>query len=120
MPESHREYAQWTPQRLVRWADEFGPATRDLVETMLLGYVHPEHGFRPAFGIVGLSKRYGAERLERACARALRAGATNYASVKSILAKGLDALEAPEQEPLPILSHANVRGNDYYRKEANS
>ena len=119
MPESHREYAQWTPQRLVRWASEFGPATKDLVETILLAYVHPEHGFRPAFGIVGLSKRYGAERLERACARALRAGATNYTSVKSILAKGLDGLEDPREEPVSIPTHANVRGNEYY-KEAKS
>lgn len=120
MPESHREYAEWTPQRLVRWASEFGPATKDLIETMLLAYVHPEHGFRPAFGIVGLSKRYGAERLERACARALRAGATNYTSVKSILAKGLDGLESPQEEPLPIPSHANVRGNGYYKEETHS
>jgi transposase len=121
MPESHREYAEWTPQRLVRWAGEFGPATRDLIETMLLAYVHPEHGFRPAFGIVGLSKKYGAERLERACQRALRAGAINYTSVKSILAKGLDSLESPPpEEPVYLLSHANVRGNTYYKEETGS
>ena len=118
MPESHREHAQWTPQRLVRWASEFGPCTRELIETMLLAYVHPEHGFRPAFGIVSLSKRYGAERLESACARALRAGATNYRSVKSILEKGLDRLEVPKQEALPATHHANVRGPAYYKKEA--
>ena len=117
MPESHREHAAWTPQRLLGWAGEFGPATKELVETMLLAYVHPEHGFRPAFGIVSLSKRYGAERLERACARALRAKATNYSSVKSILAKGLDALETTEQEPAPAVAHANVRGPEYYKAE---
>jgi transposase len=117
MPESHREYAKWTPQRLMDWASEFGPSTRGLIETMLLSYVHPEHGFRSAFGIVSLSKQYGAERLERACARALRAGATNYKSVKSILAKGLDGLEMPQEEPLPVLDHANVRGSDYYKPE---
>jgi transposase len=118
MPESHREHAAWTPQRLAQWAGEFGPATRELIETMLLRYVHPEHGFRPALGIVSLSKHYGAERLERACARALRAGATNYASVKSILAKGLDGLELPRPEDPPVLVHANVRGPGYYEKEA--
>jgi transposase len=118
MPESHREHAAWTPQRLAQWASEFGPATRELIETMLLRYVHPEHGFRPAFGIVSLSKHYGAERLERACARALRAGATSYASVKSILAKGLDGLEVPKQEESPALVHANVRGPGYYEQEA--
>jgi transposase len=118
MPESHREHAQWTPQRLLGWASEFGPCTRELVEAMLLAYVHPEHGFRPALGIVSLSKRYGAERLERACARALRARATNYASVKSILAKGLDGLEPPPQETAPVLVHANIRGADAFRGEA--
>jgi len=119
MPESHREHAEWTPQRLLRWAGEFGPNTRELIEAMLLTYVHPEHGFRPALGIVSLSKRYGAERLERACARALRARATNYASVKSILAKGLDGLELPGTEEPPAPPHANVRGAGYYKAEAN-
>jgi transposase len=116
MPESHREQAEWTPQRVLTWASEFGPATRELIETMLLSFVHPEHGFRPAFGIVKLSNRYGAERLERACTRALRARATTYHSVKSILAKGLDVLEIPSQGPLPIVIHANLRGPDYYKQ----
>lgn len=116
MPQSHREHAAWTPQRLLGWASEFGPYTRELVETMLLTYVHPEHGFRPALGIVGLSKQYGAERLERACARALRARATNYSCVKSILAKGLDGLEPPSEET-PTPPHANVRGAGYYKGE---
>jgi hypothetical protein len=79
--------------------------------------VHTEHGFRPAFGIVGLSKRYGAERLERACARALRARATTYQSVKSILAKGLDALETTDDEAPSAPAHANVRGSAYYKEE---
>jgi hypothetical protein len=66
---------------------------------------------------VSLSKRYGAERLERACARALRARAANYQSVKSILAKGLDGLEIPHEEPSPVPTHENVRGSGYYTKE---
>lgn len=121
MPKSHLEHAQWTPQRLLGWVSEFGPCTRELVETMLLKYVHPEHGFRPAFGIVGLSSRYGAERLEKACARALRAKATTYSSVKSILAKGLDGLENPKdaQEATPV-AHVNVRGSGYYKPEVKS
>jgi transposase len=118
MPESHREYAEWTPQRLSRWASESGPCVGEFVQTMLLTYVRPEHGFRPAFGLIGLSKRYGHERLERACARALRAGATKYRNVKSILEKGLDQLdELPELAPDPVV-HENVRGADYFDKKA--
>jgi transposase len=117
MPESHREHAEWTPQRLSRWASESGPCVGEFVQTMLLAFVRPEHGFRPAFGLIGLSKRYGHERLERACARALRAGATKYSNVKSILEKGLDLLDAePEIIETPE-SHENVRGAEYFNKE---
>jgi len=128
MPESHREFAAWTPQRFATWAAESGPCVRKFVEIMLARYVHPEHGFRPAFGIIGLAKQYGDERLERACARALRADATRYSNVKSILEKGLDQLETQPQDDLkphvklqaeegapPV--HENVRGADYFKKE---
>ena len=27
MPESHRQYLEWTPERLIRWAEKTGPAT---------------------------------------------------------------------------------------------
>ena len=117
MPESHREYAEWTPQRLSRWASESGPCVGEFVQTMLLAYVRPEHGFRPAFGLIGLGKRYGHDRLERACARALRAGATKYSNVKSILERGLDLLDVlPEPAPDPIV-HENVRGADYFKEQ---
>jgi len=122
MPESHREHAAWTPQRLSRWASESGPCVGEFVQTMLLTYVRPEHGFRPAFGLIGLAKRYGHERLERACARALRAGATQYKNVKSILEKGLDqldelpSLDTPEPAPVPE-PHENVRGANYFDKK---
>lgn len=123
MPESHREYAEWTPARLSRWASESGPCVGEFVQTMLLTYVRPEHGFRPAFGLIGLSKRYGHDRLERACARALRAGATKYANVKSILEKGLDQLdELPSLETSETApdAHGNVRGETYFDKKARS
>jgi len=117
MPESHREFAEWTPQRLSRWASESGPCVGEFVQTMLLTYVRPEHGFRPAFGLIGLAKRYGHDRLERACAIALRAGATKYANVKSIIEKGLDLLDlVPETFEAPE-PHENVRGAGYFDKD---
>lgn len=115
MPESHQAHAQWTPQRLARWAAESGPCVRELVEQMLMKFVRPQHGFRPAFGLIGLSKKYGHERLERACARALRARATNYKSVKSILEKGLDQLDMPLETQSSPVAHDNVRGADYFK-----
>jgi transposase len=42
MPEAHRQYAQWTPQRLIDWAAKTGPATAATVEGILRSRAHPK------------------------------------------------------------------------------
>ena len=59
-------------QRIVAWAEQTGPATAELVEAILAARPHPEQGFRICLGIIRLADKYGTERLEAACARALR------------------------------------------------
>ncbi len=77
---------------------------------------HPEQGYRSCLGIMRLGKRFGDERLEAACTRALAASALSYRSVESILRHGLDRqpLPGPSPERVPR-AHENVRGPDYYR-----
>ena len=63
----------------------------------------------------GLSKRYGAERLDAACERALHVGARSYRHVASILKHGLDQIEAgDDNETAPVTEHRNLRGPGYY------
>lgn len=116
LPESHRRHLEWTPSRLIRWAEETGPATAQLVEGILQSRPHPEQGFRSCLGIFRLGRTYGSDRLEAACQRALALQAFSYRSVQSILKTGLDRqpLLTPVPEP-PVRDHANVRGADYYR-----
>jgi transposase len=115
MPSSHRAQAEWTPSRILAWAEETGPAVRDYCAVVLEQRRHPEHGFKSCLGILRLGKRYGSERLNAACARAHHAGSRTYRSVASILDKGLDRLpehnESADVAPIP---HDNVRGSDYY------
>jgi transposase len=73
MPKSHQDYAEWTPERLVRWAEKTGPKTAGVVETILRARPHPQQGFRACLGLMRLGKEYGPERLEAACNRALTA-----------------------------------------------
>lgn len=116
MPRAHRHYAEWTPRRLITWAEKTGPATAGVIAAILERRAHAQQGFRSALGIMRLAKGYGEERLEAACRRALRLGAFSYKSIESILRRGLDATPAPERaptEPAPI-EHANLRGPDYY------
>ena len=35
MPSAHRAHAEWTPSRLIRWAEKVGPATGELVARIL-------------------------------------------------------------------------------------
>jgi transposase len=48
-----------------------GPDAAVLVDVILRSRPHPEQGFRSCVGILRLVKRYGAERVDAACARAL-------------------------------------------------
>ena len=115
MPEAHRRHAAWTPGRVVAWAERTGPATADPVAAIMASRPHPEQGFRSSLGIMRLGRRYGDERLEAACARALAIRGHSYRSVESILKAGLDAVPLPGAEPgLTIGGPAYVRGPAYY------
>jgi len=116
MPPEHRRYAEWTPSRMIEWAGKTGPSTGLLAEKIIASRKFPEQGYRAVLGLMRLGRDYGADRLERACARGLRFGAASYTSVRSILAQGLDkqaaAESAEDQAVLPF--HENIRGGEYY------
>ena len=114
MPSSHREYRKWSPPRVVSRAKKIGPHVSELVDRLLSSKIHPEQGYRPCLGIVRLADRYGEQRLEAACRRALAYSAVSYKSVKSILDKGLDRIEEKaDHDPTPV-DHRNIRGQKAY------
>lgn len=113
MPSSHRRYRDWTHERIRGEAAKVGPDADTLIDVIMRSRPHPEQGFRSAIGILGLVKRYGAERVDAACARALLLGARSYKSVAAILKNGTDKSAAPTPDA-PILFHPNIRGRGYY------
>jgi transposase len=117
MPKAHREYAEWTPQRIVAWAAQTGVATAAVVEQILSRKAYPEHGFRSCMGVISLGKRFSKERLEAACRRALAIRGVSYKSIKSILENNLDQKPLPGQLDLLPVSHENIRGTHYYNDE---
>jgi transposase len=118
MPRAHQHYAEWTPQRLIHWAATSGPATAQVVETILASRPHPQQGFRSCLGIMRLGKSYSPERLEAACRRALTLGACSYKSLESILKKGLDRQPLPPPpDVIASPSHPNIRGPQYYTND---
>lgn len=115
MPSSHRRYAEWTPERIRRWAATVGPETEAHVAAIMEHRTHPEQGFRAALGIMRLQKQYGAQRLEAACRRAAKYKLYSYRGVSNILKTGADRLDVHKSAPAaPPIVHDNIRGPGYY------
>jgi transposase len=117
MPKAHREYAEWSSERIISWAATIGEGAVQVVESILSRRAYPEHGFRSCMGIISLGKRYTKERLEAACQRALFIKGLSYKSIKSILDNDLDQKPLLLQKELPAVLHDNIRGTDYYNRQ---
>ena len=118
MPKAHQQHREWSPSRLVAWAETVGPQTAALVAAILASRPHPEQGYRSCLGILRLARRDGATRLEAACARALAVGARSYRHVEAILKHGLDRCPLPDAGPAPParpVVHDQLRGPTYYQ-----
>ena len=116
-PKSHQAHLEWTPSRMVHWAQTIGPHTAQLFERMMADKPHPEMGYRGCLGVIRLAGKYSPARMEAAAERALLTGTCRYCSIVSILKNSLD------QQPLPPSSappatlpspHDNIRGAEYF------
>jgi transposase len=116
MPKSHQKWAEWTPQRFIRWAEKIGPQTAQLIEAVLSSRSVPQQGFRSCLGVLRLTKSYGDQRLEAACKRAVAIGGASYRSVESILKHNLDQKPlSNEAATINPIRHINIRGAHYYQ-----
>jgi transposase len=128
MPDGHRAYAEWTPERVIAWGKTVGSNTALMIEKLLDRKSCKPQGFRSAQGIISLAKTYGAARVEKAALKALQLGALNYRFMKNTLANGMEDIalnvtspEIEEQErqqllmrQTDLLAAENIRGGKYY------
>jgi len=115
MPSAHQRHGGMTPDYLITRAGRAGHHVAVLVERLMRDRPHPEQGYRSALGVLSLERRFGRDRLEAACGRALTHNTVSYASVQSILATGLDKAAAGPEPILPTPRHDNIRGAAYYQ-----
>ena len=113
-PKSHQRYLEWTPSRIVEWAQTIGPETANLFQEILATRRHPEQGYRSCLGIIRLSKTYSRERVEAAARRACKQGACSFKSIKSILERQLDRVPIEESSNGEPVQHDNIRGAAYF------
>jgi len=116
LPPNAQAYLMQDPQWCLKQADVIGPFCRALIDHLFCDRVLDN--LRAAQGIVGLKSKYGKERLEAACRRALFYDNPRYQTVKTILAKELDHLETPPETNKQL---SNVyTGNGTFCRDANT
>ena len=113
-PKSHRAHLEWTPSRMIHWAETIGPNTARLLERIMADKPHPEMGYRGCLGIIRLAQKYSPQRVEAACERALLTNACRYKSVESILKNSLDQAPLTSLSPASTPPHDNIRGAEYF------
>ncbi len=115
LPPDALAYKMRDPQWCLKQADAVGTFCRVLIDRLFNDRVLDN--LRAAQGIIRLKDKYGKDRLDAACKRALFYDNPRYQTVKTILVKELDLLETPEQAPEQL---SNVyTGNGTFCRNAN-
>lgn len=112
MPEKHAKHQQWTPGRLMNWAQALGPEVLIWVKTQLQRRPHPEQTYRVCLGLLNLQRNYPTKRLNQACAIANREALYKLKNIKAILKSNRDQLPDEATTPCDLLpqDHENIRG----------
>lgn len=115
-PPAHQQYLDWTPERILSWAGTLGPHCAEAARQLLASRSIPEQGFRPCLGLIRLGKRFGAERVNQACLRAISLNIVSYRHIETMLQNGRDKGPWSEKEPVAAaIGHDNLRGSQYYQ-----
>ncbi len=93
LPSNAIAYKMRDPQWCNKQADDIGPFCRCLIDRLFADRVLDN--LRAAQGIIRLKDKYGKNRLDAACKRALFYDNPRYRTVKTILVKELDQTELP-------------------------
>ena len=112
MPKAHQKHHQWTPDRLMNWAHAIGDEVLEWVKSLLNQKDHPEQAYRVCLGLLNLSKKYDAHRLNNACQIANQKKLYRLKHVKNILSSNLDTCikNTSIQPSLLPQHHENIRG----------
>ena len=114
MPAHHQFRDDWTPERISARAARVGPNVATFVEVVMRDRKHPEQGYRTCLGVIRLGDKFGRDRLDAACSRALEINARSYSSLQSILKNGLESRPRTRATEEPAITHPNIRGADYF------
>lgn len=117
MPSTHGHMLErkgWNDKFFIDKAHLIGENTEAAVKLILTNRFFPEQSYNSCLGVLRLGNKYGNQRLENACQRALKGGKITYAMLSNILVKKLDLPIKQTDIDFNIPDHNNLRGSDAY------
>jgi transposase len=117
MPPHHQQMQQikgWNKEDLLAQAAQIGANTLRAAALMLVNSIYIEQNYKSCFGMLMLRKKYGDQRLNAACSRALLGSRVTYTMIKNILERGLDK-QCTLFETYTTPAHENIRGKEHYQ-----
>lgn len=113
---THHAYSQWSPKYFSDQGGKIGNNVKLFMTGLFLQGDYPEINYKRAMGILQLARKYGNERVDKACLRAVYHDIYSYQRLKNILSNNMDEHEIEqENHQSHIPSHDNIRGADHYK-----
>jgi hypothetical protein len=97
---------------MLRWSNEIGVATSEMVAMIISLSPHKEIGIKRSHGFLNLSKKYSNLALEEACRYALCNGIRDHEYIESIIKHEAAKAKSCVSSAIPL--HENIRGSEQY------
>ena len=116
LPSTHQVILDWNPEKFIKQASKISEEVEAYVREILERKHYPEQAYRSCAGLLNLGRKYGHQRLTKACQRASFFGNYGYKTIGNILKNNYDQLpDLPAQSQKELPFHDNIRGANNYK-----
>lgn len=120
MPENHRKFLEYNTESFLDWGKSMGHSTHLVIKHFLFMHKVEQQGYKSCASLMKLADRYGTDRLENACAKALSyIPNPSLKNISTILKNGQDKVvltsESARVSNKESLKYGITRGASYYK-----
>jgi transposase len=118
MPPNQNHYARikgYNRDYFIEKAAQIGDNTASAIGKILEQKIYIEQTYNSCLGVLRQGEKYGNDRLEAACRRALMGYKVTYMGIKNILERNLDKASSQTDIFIHIPDHENIRGPESYQ-----
>ena len=120
MPENHRKFLEYNTESFLHWGKSMGHSTYLVIKHFLFMHKVEQQGYKSCASLMKLADRYGTDRLENACTKALSYTPNpSLKNISTILKNGQDKVvltsESARVSNKESLKYGITSGASYYK-----